>query len=369
MMGWTRTCELAGVPCNRRTERWSYNAGTTTSSYEIDVTVGKTLDVLGLKGTTLSEIRDYAQFLKMTAARLYGSDASLRTISHCPSCGSDAAAADAITVFGQAYARCGVCGHGFVRHQPTATTLDAVFSDSDKHAAVYVDRAGLEIRLTQIIAPKAEWTLANYNRLYGAAPASALDVGAGGGHFVEAMRRRGIDAAGYERSHSSRRFAKNAFDLTLREGNFLTDIPERRALVTFWGLLEYVPEPRRFLDQARRCLTPDDGLLVIEVPRLDCFGTTVQREMPDTVARHMDPTSHMNAFTDASLATALVETGFKPVAAWYFGMDIYEFLVQVALRLDEPRVLAELADLIPVLQTSLDQGRQCDDLVIAARPA
>jgi hypothetical protein len=64
-----------------------------------------------------------------------------------------------------------------------------------------------------------------------------------------------------------------------------------------------------------------------------------------------------------------METGFRPVAAWYFGMDFYEFLVQAALRLDEPRVLAELADLIPTLQASLDQGRQCDDLVIAARPA
>ena len=139
--------------------------------------------------------------------------------------------------------------------------------------------------------------------------------------------------------------------------------------MTFWGLLEYVPEPRCFLDRARCCLTPENGLLIVEIPRLDCFGTAVQRERPDTVARHMDPTSHMNAFTDASLATVLVETGFRPVAAWYFGMDLYEFLVQAALRLDEPRVFAELADLIAPLQASLDHGRQCDDLVIAARPA
>jgi len=82
----------------------------------------------------------------------------------------------------------------------------------------------------------------------------------------------------------------------------------------------------------------------------------------------MDPTSHMNAFSDASLATALVETGFRPVAVWYFGMDVYEFLVQAALRLDDKRVLAELADFIPPLQASLDHGRQCDDLVIAACP-
>jgi 2-polyprenyl-3-methyl-5-hydroxy-6-metoxy-1,4-benzoquinol methylase len=251
----------------------------------------------------------------------------------------------------------------------SSASLDSVFSGSDEHAAAYVDRVGLEVRLSQIIAPKADWVLANYRRLYGGVPRSALDVGAGGGHFVEGMRRRGIAAEGYERSHASRRFAADAFGVTLRDDDFLTAAPEPYDLLTFWGLLEYVPEPRRFLAQARRCLSKEDGLLIVEIPRLDCFGTAVQREMPDNVARHMDPTSHMNAFTDASLATALVDTGFRPVAAWYFGMDIYEFLVQAALRLDEPRVFAELADLIAPLQASLDQGRQCDDLVIAARPA
>jgi SAM-dependent methyltransferase len=367
-MGWTRIAELPGVPRARCTERWDYSDGATTISCEVDVTIGKALDVLSLKGTTLSEVRDYAAFLKTTAERLYGPGAARRTLTSCPSCGADAAAPDAITVFGQGYARCGACGHGFVRHQPGEASLDAVFSTSDEHSAVYVDRAGLEVRQTQIIAPKADWLLANYRRLYDCMPSSVLDVGAGGGHFVEAMRRRGLASEGYERSRASRAFAAEAFGLTLRDSDFLADVPERRDLVTFWGLLEYVPEPRRFLERARRCLAPESGLLVVEVPRLDCFGTAVQRETPDTVARHMDPTSHMNAFTDASLATALVESGFRPVAAWYFGMDVYEFLVQVALRLDDKRVLAELADLIPPLQASLDHGRQCDDLVIAACP-
>lgn len=367
-MGWTRTAELPGVPRTHCTERWDYSDGATSISCTVDVTVGKALDLFSLKGTGLPEVRDYAAFLKATAARLYGPAAARRTLSGCPACGANADAPDVITVFDQGYARCGACGHGFVRRQPSEAVLDTVFSTSDEHSAVYVDRAKLEIRQTQIIAPKADWLLANYRRLYDRTPSSLLDVGAGGGHFVEAMRRRGLASEGYERSRASRDFAAEAFALTLREGDFLADAPERRDVVTFWGLLEYVPEPCRFLDQARRCLAPESGLLVVEVPRLDCFGTAVQRRTPDTVARHMDPTSHMNAFTDASLATALVETGFRPVAVWYFGMDVYEFLVQAALRLDDKRVLAELADFIPPLQASLDHGRQCDDLVIAACP-
>lgn len=368
-MGWTRTAELGGVPRAHSTERWDYRAGTTSLACEVEVTIGKAFDVVGLKGTSLTDVSDYAEFLRATASRLYAGDAPRRTLTFCPACGADAPAPDVITVFGQGYARCGACGHGFVRHQPNAATLDDVFSGSDEHSSVYVDRAGLEIRLAQIIAPKADWVLANYRRLYGGAPRSALDVGAGGGHFVEGMRRRGITAEGYERSRASRRFAAEAFGVTLRDDDFLAATPEPRDLVTFWGLLEYVPEPRRFLDQARRCLGPEDGLLIVEIPRLDCFGTAVQRELPENIARHMDPTSHMNAFTDASLATALVETGFRPVAAWYFGMDMYEFLVQAALCLGEDRIFVELADLIAPLQASLDQGRQCDDLVIAARPA
>jgi len=368
-MSWTRTSELAGVPREHSTERWDYRSGAVSSSCEMDIRIGKPLDVIGLKGTALSDIRDYVDFLRTTAASLYSPDAPRNTVTRCPSCAADSPAPDAITVFGQGYARCGACGHGFIRHQPTAASLDAIFSGSDEHAAVYVDRAGLEVRLSQIIAPKVDWVLATYRRLHGNAPHSALDVGAGGGHFVEAMRRRNIAAEGYERSRASRQFAAEAFGAVLRETDFLTDPPERHDLVTFWGLLEYVPEPRRFLEQARRNLSLGSGLLIVEIPRLDCFGTAVQREMPDNVARHMDPTSHMNAFTDASLATALIETGFRPVAAWYFGMDMYEFLVQAALRLDQPTILADLANLIPGLQASLDHGRQCDDLVIAARPA
>jgi hypothetical protein len=86
------------------------------------------------------------------------------------------------------------------------------------------------------------------------------------------------------------------------------------------------------------------------------------------VARHLDPTSHVNCFSDASLATALVTTGFKPVAAWYFGMDVYELVVQLALQLGDPSAVERLAPWIPELQASLDAARLCDDVIVAALP-
>ena len=88
MTGWTRTSELAGVPRARSTERWDYRADAMSLSCEVEVTIGKALDVVGLKGTALSDVSDYAAFLKATAALLYAPAAPRRTVATCPACGA-----------------------------------------------------------------------------------------------------------------------------------------------------------------------------------------------------------------------------------------------------------------------------------------
>lgn len=370
-MTWRRITALDGVPAGRARERWEYDGPQGTVGFDIDVTIGKALDVVALKRTDLAEIRKYAAFLAATAQQLFHAGRKLNRVTTCPCCGvATDNAEDAARIFGVAYARCGRCGHAFVREQPTPEALQAVFKESEGHSATYIDHASIEVRRAQVIRPKIAWLLDIFHRLHGRNPTFALDVGAGGGHFVAGLRDAGIAAEGIEISAASRRFASDAFGITLSGRDFLADAEAEPPceLVTFWGLLEYAPQPRALLGKARRRICPDNGLLVVEVPRLNSLGTAVQAQTPDTVARHLDPTTHVNTFTDSSLATALVETGFRPIAAWYFGMDIYELFVQMALRLGDPAVVDRCADLIPALQVSLDQGRQCDDIIVAAVP-
>jgi 2-polyprenyl-3-methyl-5-hydroxy-6-metoxy-1,4-benzoquinol methylase len=368
---WRRITTLDGIPAGRARERWEYDGPQGTVGFDIDVTIGKALDVVALKRTDLAEIQNYARFLADTAQQLFHSGRKLNRVTTCPCCGvATDNTGDAARIFGVAYARCDRCGHAFVREQPTPEALQTVFKESEGHSATYIDRASIEIRQAQVIRPKIAWLGDIFHRLRGRNPMSALDVGAGGGHFVAGLREAGIAAEGIEISAASRQFASEAFGIALSERDFLADAEEGSPveLVTFWGLLEYVPQPRTLLAKARRRICPNNGLLVVEVPRLNCLSTTVQTQTPDTVARHLDPTSHVNTFTDSSLATTLVKSGFKPVAAWYFGMDIYELFVQMALRLGDPAVVDRCADLIPALQASLDQGRQCDDIIVAAVP-
>jgi SAM-dependent methyltransferase len=287
-------------------------------------------------------------------------------IELCPCCCAPVAGAgETVRIFDVPYYRCSSCGHAFIRDQPSDEALHSIFAHSEAHSAPYIDHASVEIRQDQIIRPKVEWVLDIFRRLYDGAPKRALDVGAGGGHFVAGLRNAGVAAEGIEISSVSRAFAREAFGIELSAEDFLAarNLEPQFDLLTFWGLLEYAPEPRRFLDTARPLLRNGNGLLVVEVPRFNCLGTAVQAKTPQTVARHLDPTTHVNTFTDSSLATALVETGFHPVAVWYFGMDVYEMLLQMALRMDDPNVLDRLSDFIPVLQASVDQGRQCDNMI------
>ena len=185
---------------------------------------------------------------------------------------------------------------------------------------------------------------------------------------MTAAVRAGMDAIGYERSASSRKFAKSAFGVDLLAEDFLSDDARTGELITFWGLLEYVPQPRTLLAAARRRFAASGGMLIVEVPRFNCVGSAVQQVEGAVVARHMDPTTHVNCFSDASLCTALVAEGFRPVAAWYFGMDIYELFVQIALKLDDEATLERIVPMLNESQAALDRGRQCDDLIIAAVP-
>lgn len=331
----------------------------------VDVRVGKPLDALALKGASLAETRAYAAGMRDAVEALYAPGREVVAVEACPACARPCAdAGEALAVHGVAYLRCAACGHLFVGARPTDEALAQHFVESDDLAAPYVERDSLELRLASVVGPKADWALEAFGRTLGRAARSAVDVGAGGGHTVEALRRRGLDAHGYELSRASRAFAAAAFGLELRADDFLAARPEPVDVVTLFGLLEYAPEPAAFLDVAARWAP--DGMVVVEVPRADCLGTAVQALPGAVVARHLDPASHVNCFSDASLAALLARTGWRPVAAWWFGLDAYELLVQLAHRLDDEAAVARLADAVLALQPALDAARLCDDLVVCA---
>ncbi len=370
MTTWHRITPLGHGISDGRIEVWECrDRDRVVLSWPVQVELSKPLEVVEFKGDDVTLVRRMADSLARAAAILYGPEQKLVRVSCCPACGSSIGdAPKALRVFNIAYRRCRGCGHLFVSPQPTAEALRRRYTDAGELSDVYVDRRAAEFRIEQVAEPKLRWVRDILRKSTGRDCCTILDVGAGGGHFVEACRRSGLAAEGHELSERGRRFAREAFHLNLRGGDCMVSADgEAVDVVTFWGMLQYMSQPLRYLQYARGRITETDGLVVVEVPRAESLSTTAQRIWPSQVARHLDPTSHLHVYSDSSIVWSLVRAGLRPVAAWYFGMDAYELLNNLALLASDASLVRKASEAIGELQRDIDRAQYCDSIVIAAR--
>jgi 2-polyprenyl-3-methyl-5-hydroxy-6-metoxy-1,4-benzoquinol methylase len=97
-----------------------------------------------------------------------------------------------------------------------------------------------------------------------------LDVGAGGGEVVYALRRFGFDASGIEPDQQYARHAREVLGVQVRTG-FVQDVafaPGSFEAITMYHALEHVADPLAILSRLRTWLV-DEGLLLIEVPNVE----------------------------------------------------------------------------------------------------
>lgn len=371
MTRWTRTRDLALPLGGESAEVWELrDNGCVVAAYPMQVKLGKPFDVMRMKAGSIGQLRGSVADTRDAIAALYGEAAARRSLAACPCCGGDIVAATPFAVvYDISYRRCATCAHVFIVEQPALEALNRMFAENDAYAQEYTSKEQLEQRLREIIAPKLDWVRSVYRQHFGRELARVVDVGAGGGHFVAGCRSAGLEAEGYEINKAAVAFAKTTFDVALKREDFLA-VPAagRYNAVTLWGLLEYTPEPAQFVAAARRQLAKDGGLLIVEVPRADSLSSAIQAQYPDAVWRHLSPASHVNVYSDASIATLLHDNGFKPIAAWYFGMDFYEQLCQLSLALGDDRLLTQFGPLVEPMQGWFDAAELVDDLLIAAVP-
>jgi SAM-dependent methyltransferase len=92
-----------------------------------------------------------------------------------------------------------------------------------------------------------------------APPGPVLDVGAGEGALVAALRARGREAVGLDR------FAQGP---GVRRGELEDEERGRYAAVVLWHSLEHLPEPGRTVDLSAQLLAPG-GVAILAVPNAD----------------------------------------------------------------------------------------------------
>ncbi|MBI4179215.1 class I SAM-dependent methyltransferase [bacterium] len=366
---WVRSAPLSQTDGTDSEEIWTSTDPASGDScvHPLRVRLGKPLNVLELKSDVLAQYGAAVEKHRRRCEELFSGE--LERVISCPICGESTEKSERrLSVYRADYHECAACRHHFVIRRPSRDALDAFYSRGEALSPVYVDDKSLTRRLDEVSRPKAEWMLDAFRRRHGRLPRRVVDVGAGGGHFVQVCREKGIEAEGVELSGRNLEFCRDRFGFDLIQADFVKEWTRWAGaeIITFWGVLEHTPDPMSFLAAAGRALSRDAGVVVAAVPRWECMGTAVQSIFTDSIVRHLDPSGHLHVFSDDSLATALVMNRLTPIAAWYYGMDAYELVSQLAHRFRNGDAIQALGRQIGEWQSRMDRAHFSDEIAVAA---
>ena len=177
--------------------------------------------------------------------------------------------------------RCAECGAATTDPWPSAEELDRAYGSRYRPESGRRFATGGDALL--------RWTRASLARRLDriAPPGPVLDVGAGEGVLVEALRRRGREAVGLERGDEP-----------------IEQLAGGWAAVVFWHSLEHLPEPGEAIRHAARVLAPG-GVVVVAVPDA---GSVQARAFGDRWL-HLDPPRHLVHLTTDALTARLRDCG------------------------------------------------------------
>jgi SAM-dependent methyltransferase len=137
---------------------------------------------------------------------------------------------------------------------------------------------------------------------------AVLDLGAGFGFLVAALRDAGLASCGLERSAFAASRARHRSALAVGDAERPLPFADAAfAAITFCDVVEHVRDPVATLAECRRVLAPGGWLLVITLNAHSVARPLLGRSW----AWHRDPT-HLHMFSRGSLRRALGAAGFAP---------------------------------------------------------
>lgn len=193
--------------------------------------------------------------------------------------------------------RCRSCGAATTDPLPSDTELAAAYGDWYRPQSSRRFFLGGDV----ILARSRALLAARIDRL--APPGPVLDVGAGAGTLVDALRARGREATGLEREATRADFLDGS----------VTDVEGEWAAVIFWHSLEHLRDPGEAIRHAARLVTPG-GVVAVAVPNNDSVQARV---FPDHWL-HLDLPRHLVHLSTRSLEQGLRDSGLTIEYVSYF---------------------------------------------------
>ena len=267
--------------------------------------------------------------------------------------------------FGINYRRCKECDHVFAERRLSEQQLIKFYSENKTYMTTPYSQKNLISLRKSIFSSKIDFINQFTNGK------KWLDVGSGDGIAPSIIKKKNFDVTGLELSSVSRLFAKKYLKINLINKTLLDFSHENRDkldVISFFGVLEHIPNPARELKLSNKLLKKN-GIVAFSVPNYNSVSsyTQILTQNPD---RHLLPYLHIMLFTLNSAKYLLKKSGFKPIAVWFWGMDMIEilkFMNSHDKNFSNSILKNILIENLNSFQLSLDKSQLSDEFLIIGK--
>ena len=222
--------------------------------------------------------------------------------------------------------RCPACELVFQEPQPTPEQLETIYGEDDD----FVDQ--LEGPLRGLTLERARERLSLLESVTHVEPGGrALDVGCATGAWLEVAEAAGWTGTGVEVGRSQAEAARRR-GLDVRTGTLEEIAPDLDGpgfdLITFWDVLEHMPDPRTNLELARGLLAPG-GVIGMTFPNVEGLYPQLTYRLLTTrtgVWEHPHLPRHLYDFSPSTVSRLLERSGLRVRGVQTFTIGFENYL-------------------------------------------
>jgi 2-polyprenyl-3-methyl-5-hydroxy-6-metoxy-1,4-benzoquinol methylase len=284
------------------------------------------LDLFKLKSK--QDLEDVYRFFKESTSKWFDSNHKPKSeffhIRKCLLCNTNSSK-EVFEIDGFSYHECLSCKSLYTKPHLRDGVLDALYSDGMYQ--VYQDKLvkkGKEIRKGVL----EERKYSQINRLLGKSTPTLLDIGCGGGTFLDVCKQNGWHVEGVDPSPSASRSALENYKINVHHGDFnKIKFNKTFDVITLWGVLEHMSDPISTIKKAKELLSKD-GIIVFEVPSADCFISEYLKKYNFSPTRYIESGRHNIFFSREAVRQIAENFSLKIEYIESNGLDVQTILLE-----------------------------------------
>ncbi len=328
---------------------------------------GKDCDIVKLKGIKLSDFRKQNEIQKIVSKSFLKKE--YKETKECIICNSKKIKFKT-KILNIDFMQCVKCDHVFRKFYYDDKILDNYWDKEGDLINVHSHVGQSSFRSKYLSDPKVKTILKFIKKRK---KAKWADLGCGNGEFLSQVKKRGIDAYGFDLNKKDIELAKKrklkVYKSDLNNFIKICDINKIKFdVVSATGYFDMVNNPVNELKLVNRNMNKN-GILMVDVPDFNSVTHELIRFFPDISIRHLSG-AQRSSFTLKSLNYFLNKNGFKILFRWHYGLDIYMImnsLIQRNQNLENSNLMKVMSKRFNDLQKIFDEEEKSDTLFFIAK--